>query len=146
MTLKGGKGSCKVGTQRDAAGTLKFVASYGGGAGFRSSVGSVSVRLSRAASKTSLAMSAANLRYGHEQAERLSVRVVPRFAGTPAGQVTVRAGRAVVCVITLASGAGSCTLTPKKLAPGSYRLIASYPGSAGFAASASPARTLVVAG
>jgi Bacterial Ig-like domain (group 3) len=145
MTLKAGKGTCKVNTAKYAPGTLKFVATYNG-AGFKSSGGSASLRLKRATSKTSLSISPATLTYGHEQAERLSVRVAPQFAGTPSGRVTVSAGGTVVCVITLASGAGSCTLTAKKLAPGRYRLSASYPGSASFAASASAARTLVVSG
>jgi hypothetical protein len=143
MTLAAGKGTCAVNTARYAPGTLTFVASYSGSG--RSSRATASVRLNRATSKTSLAMSAASVTYGHEQAERLSVRVAPQFSGTPGGRVTVAAGHTVVCVITLAAGAGSCALTAKKLTPGSYRLAASYGGSTSFAASASAARTLVVA-
>jgi hypothetical protein len=146
MTVKAGQGTCQVNTATYAPGTLKFVASYGGSAGGRPSRASASLRLNRATSKTSLLMSAASVTYGHEQSERLSVRVAPQFSGTPGGRVTVRAGHTVVCVITLAAGAGSCTLTAKKLTPGRYRLAASYAGSSGFGASASAARTLVVAG
>jgi hypothetical protein len=146
MTIKGGKGTCKVSTAQYAAGTLKFVATYGGRPGYKQSGASASVRLLKATSKTSVMMSASRVTYGHEQSERIAVRVAPQYSGTPAGRVTVRAGSAVVCVITLASGAGACTLTAKKLAPGSYHVGASYPGSATFAASASASRTLVVAG
>jgi hypothetical protein len=146
MTIKAGKGSCKVNTAAYAAGTLKFVGTYGGGAGLGGSAGSASLTLRRATSTTHLTLSAARVTFGNEQAERLSVRVAPQYSGTPAGTVTVSAGHAVVCVIRLASGAGSCTLTAKKLAAGSYRLVAGYAGSAGFAASASAAQTLVVAG
>lgn len=145
MTVKAGKGTCTVNTAHYAPGTLKFSASYGGG-GFKPSVSSASLVLRRATSKTRLALSTTRVSYGHEQAERLTVRVVPQFAGTPAGTVTVRAGRTAVCVITLASGSGSCALPARKLPAGSYRLIAGYPGSAGFAASASAAQPLVVAG
>jgi hypothetical protein len=146
MTIKAGKGSCTVNTAAYPPGTLKFVASYGGGAGLRGSAGSTNLTLRRATSTTRLTLSAARVTFGHEQAERLSVRVAPQYSGTPAGKVTVSAGRAMVCVITLASGAGSCTLTATKLAAGSYRLVAGYAGSASFAASASAAQTLVVTG
>ena len=145
MTIKAGKASCKVNTAKYAPGTLKFVASYNGGGKFKASSGSANLKLLRAASKTGLTLSAARVTYGHEQAERLSVRVAPQYAGTPAGKVTVKAGAAVVCVITLAGGAGSCTLPAAKLAPGSYRLAASYAGSVPFAASTSAALPLTVA-
>lgn len=149
MTVKAGKGTCTVNTAHYAPGTLKFSASYGGGAGFKPSVSSASLMLKRATSKTRLALSTARVSYGHEQAERLTVRVVPQFAGTPAGTVTVRTVRTVrtaVCVITLVSGSGSCVLPARKLPAGSYRLIAGYPGSAGFAASVSASQPLVVTG
>jgi hypothetical protein len=133
-----------VNTGAYAAGNLKFVASYGGGGGYRPSAGSANLRLLRASSRTVLSLSAARVRYGHEQAERLSVRVVPRFAGTPAGKVTVRAGSTVACVITLAGGAGSCALPATRLAVGTYQLAASYSGSASFAASTSGKLPLTV--
>jgi hypothetical protein len=145
ITLKGGKGSCKVSTLNYAPGTVKFSASYNGGARFKPSRSStVSLKLLKAATKTSLSLSAASVKYGNEQAERLSVRVAPQFTGTPPGKVTVRAGSTVVCVITLVSGAGSCTLTARQLAPGSYPLSASYPGSTDFTSSASAKQALVV--
>lgn len=146
MTVKADKGTCNVNTLDYAPGTLKFTASYDGGPGYKASNSSASLRLLRATSKTALTLSAGRVTYGHEQAERLSVRVVPQYAGVPAGTVTVSADRATVCVITLASGAGSCALTAKKLAPGSYRLVAGYAGSADFAASSSAGQTLVVTG
>jgi hypothetical protein len=147
MTINAGKGSCKVNTAKYAPGTLKFVATYSGGGGkYKTSSGSANLKLLRAASKTSLTRSAATVTYGHEQAERISVRVTPQYAGTPPGTVTVKAGAAVVCVIALAAGAGSCTLPAAKLAAGSYQLTASYAGSAAFAASTSAKLALTVAG
>jgi hypothetical protein len=145
MTIKAGKGSCKVSTAKYAPGTVKFDASYNGGGKYRASNGSATLKLLRAASKTILTRSAATVTYGHEQAERLSVRVIPQFAGTPAGKVTVKAGAAVVCVITLAGGAGSCALPAARLAAGSYLLTASYAGSVSFAASTSAKLGLTVA-
>jgi len=146
MTVKAGKGTCKVNTAKYPPGALKFVASYSGGAGFKSSTASTTLQLKRATSTTKLTLSAARVAYGHEQAERLTVRVAPQYTGTPPGKVTVSAGRTVVCVITLASGGGSCTLTASKLTAGSYHLVARYAGSASFGPSASAGQTLVVTG
>lgn len=146
ITLKGGSGTCKVNTSAYPPGTVKFSGSYSGGTGSKPSrSGTVSLNLEKAATKTSLSLPAATVKYGHEQAERLGVRVVPRFTGTPSGKVTVRAGSTVVCAITLASGTGSCAPAAAKLAPGSYRLSASYPGSTQFTGSVSGEQALVVA-
>jgi hypothetical protein len=146
ITLKGGNGSCKVNTGAYPPGTVKFSGSYGGGAGSKPSRSdTVSLTLSKATTKTSLSLPTATVKYGHEQAERLGVRVAGRFTGTPSGKVAVRAGGTVVCMITLASGTGSCTLAAKELVPGSYRLSASYPGSTQFTGSVSGEQALVVA-
>jgi hypothetical protein len=148
IALKGGRGTCKVNTGAYPPGTVKFSGSYGGGAGFKPShSGTVSLKLLKAAATTSLSLSVATAKYGDEQAARLRVRVVPRSTGgqTPSGKVTVRAGGTVVCVITLASGTGSCAPAAKELAPGRYRLSASYPGSTQFTGSVSGEQTLVVA-
>jgi hypothetical protein len=145
ITVKGGRGSCKVSTLNYMPGTVKFSASYSGGTGFKPSRSStVSLNLLKAATKTSLSLSTTTVKYGNEQAERLGVRVVPQFTGTPVGKVAVRAGGTVVCVITLVSGTGSCTLTAQELAPGSYSLFADYPGSTDFTGSASAKQTLAV--
>jgi hypothetical protein len=93
---------------------------------------------------TTLALSAASVSYGHEQSERITVTVVPRYGGTPAGTVKVRAGHVTVCDITLASGTGSCRLSARQLRPGTYRLTAAYAGGPGFLASTSAARSLRV--
>jgi hypothetical protein len=146
ITIKAGQGTCQVNTLKYPVGTLKFNGSYSGSTGFRSSKSAtISVKLRKAPTKTALSLSAGKLTYGDEKAERLAVRVVPQYTGTPAGKVTVRAGGTVVCVITLASGAGSCVLKSTELAAGSYPLIASYPGSAQFNASTSAKHTLAVA-
>jgi hypothetical protein len=93
-----------------------------------------------------LKVSTAKLTYGSEAAEHLSVSVTPEFAGsTPTGKVTVKASGSVLCVISLANAKGSCPLSAKKLAPGSYSLVADYAGSAEFAASASSRETVSVA-
>jgi hypothetical protein len=94
----------------------------------------------------SLSLSAAKVRFGHERAERISVKVTPRTGGTPAGRVTVRAGgrNAVLCVITLAKGRGSCLLPARKLRTGTYKLTARYGGSQVYGGAASGTKTLTV--
>jgi hypothetical protein len=98
-----------------------------------------------AVTATSLTLSAAKIRFGHEQAERISVKVTPRTGGTPGGKVTVKAGSAALCVVTLAHGKGSCSLAARKLRPGSYRVTARYGGSQTYAGSASGTKTLTIA-
>jgi hypothetical protein len=93
---------------------------------------------------TTLTLSAAKVKAGHEQAERLAVRVRSAVNSTPAGKVTVKARSATLCVITLRRATGSCTLTARKLPPGRYQLTASYGGGTGFAGSTSPAKVLTV--
>jgi hypothetical protein len=146
ITLKGGSGSCKVNTSAYPSGTVKFSGLYNGGTGSKPSRSdTVSLELEKAATKTSLSLPTATVKYGHEQAARLAVRVAGRFTGTPSGKVAVRASGTVVCVITLVSGTGSCALAARELVPGSYRLSASYPGSIQFTGSVSGEQTLVVA-
>jgi hypothetical protein len=98
-----------------------------------------------AVTTTVLALSAAKIQFGHEQAERVSVKITPRTGGTPGGKVTVTAGSATLCAITLAAGKGSCTLPARKLRPGRYHVSAVYGGSQVYARSASPVKTLTVA-
>jgi len=94
---------------------------------------------------TAQALSAGKVSYGKESAEHVSVHVMAA-AGTPGGKVTVKAGSKVICVITLKAGKGSCTLTARQLAKGTYHLQASYPGAFGFGASVSKLATLTVTG
>jgi len=98
----------------------------------------------KATTKTALALSASAITFGQEQSERLSVAVAPQFGGIPAGTVTIKAGSRTLCAVTLKSGKGSCTLTPKELKPGTYQLTASYPGGTDFTGSASGPKTLTV--
>jgi Bacterial Ig-like domain (group 3) len=93
---------------------------------------------------TSLALSAATVTFGQEQAGKISVSVTTASGGPPRGVVTVTANKATVCLIVLGSGTGSCRLTPKGLRPGSYALTARFFGGLGFAGSASAPATLTV--
>lgn len=48
MTVKAGKGTCNVNTAKYKPGSLKFVASYGGGPGYKGSSGSATLHLKKA--------------------------------------------------------------------------------------------------
>jgi hypothetical protein len=78
---------------------------------------------------TKLALSTGTVRLGHEQAEKISVSVTAANGRRPPGKVTVKAGSATLCVITLTSGTGSCRLGASRLRPGSYTVAAVYDGA-----------------
>ena len=66
-----------------------------------------------------------------------------KSSDTSTGKAT-RRKPAQVCVITLRSGAGSCTLPARALRPGTYRLTATYDGSRNILTSDSPMKILTV--
>jgi Bacterial Ig-like domain (group 3) len=96
------------------------------------------------ATAAGLTLSSRRATAGHEQAERLTVRVTPRTGGTPGGKVIIKAGSAAVCTITLAKAKGACRLKSSQLRRGTYHLTASYRGSRVYAASTSAKKTLTV--
>jgi len=100
--------------------------------------------VSLASSKVTLALSAATLVYGDEQAERFRVDVTSRTGATPAGDVELQSGTRTLCTLRLSAGNGSCSPARRSLAPGSYRVEARYQGSEAFRGSVSVARPLAV--
>lgn len=100
------------------------------------------------ATSTKLGLSAASIRFGHEQGEKISVKVIPQTGGIPGGTVTVRASTgartATACVITLAGGKGTCRLAARALTQGRHQLTAVYRGSQTYAGSAAGGKTLTV--
>jgi hypothetical protein len=97
------------------------------------------------ATVTTLKLSSAKIRFGHEQTETLSVQVKPRTGGTPSGQVTIVAGKARICAIKLKAGKGACKLGANQLKPGTYKLTGNYGGSSTYSRSSTPAEKLTVA-
>jgi hypothetical protein len=145
LALTSGKGVYTLAPGTLAGGAVKLTASYAGDARHaRSSSAPKNLAVSRTSSKTTLGLSAAKVSYGAEQRERISVAVRPAY-GVPAGHVTVKAGSAVICVITLRSAKGTCSPGPARLAAGRHAITAVYGGSGDVASSASAARTLSVA-
>lgn len=96
------------------------------------------------ATATGLTLSSPGATVGHEQSERLSVKVTPRTGGTPGGKVVIKSSSVTVCTITLAKAKGACTLKPRQLRRGTYHLTATYGGSPVYAASTSGKKTLTV--
>jgi hypothetical protein len=127
------------------AGTVKITSSYAGNDVLSGSSAPVGIfRINKASSRTALTLSTTKITYGKEQAERLTVRVSPEYAGTPGGKVTITHGRVVVCTITLEHGTGSCALAARTLPVGTDHLIAAYQGNGNFTGSATVPKTLTV--
>ena len=117
------KASCTIPAARFPAGIEDLVASYGGSSVFKGSAsGQQTFTVARATTRTGLRLSAKRVTYGHERAERLTVSVSPEFAGTPTGTVTVTESKRTLCVITLSSGTGSCTLSATRFGIGKFAL------------------------
>jgi hypothetical protein len=93
--------------------------------------------------RTVLSTSAGLVTYGHEQAERVTVKVSSGL-GTPGGTVLVGAGQATACVIGLVGGHGSCTLPPTALTAGTHTLTGYYVGQALFRPSVSAGHAVTV--
>jgi Bacterial Ig-like domain (group 3) len=146
ITLRSAKGTCSPSPARLATGSHKITAIYGGSADVTSSASAArTLSVAKASSKTTLSLSAVNVTYGSEGSEKISVKVAPRYTGTPGGTVTVKANGATLAVIRLESGMGNYTLSAKRLAAGTYSLAATYSGNAEFGRSASGKRSLTVA-
>jgi hypothetical protein len=127
------------------AGTVKITSSYAGNDVLGGSSSQVRIfQINKATSRTVLTLSTTKITYGKEQAERLTVRVSPQYAGTPGGKVTIKHGTAVVCTITLAHGTSSCALAARTLPVGTDHLIATYPGNGNFAGSVTAPKALTV--
>lgn len=125
-----GSGACGLTPNALAPGTYPLTAIYFGDENSGSSA-SNTVNLTVVAQQpttTTLTLSAPTVTFGREQTEQLNVRVVPVQGGFATGTVTITAGSATVCTITLNQDDDSCALTASQLPVGSYQLIASYGG------------------
>ena len=145
MTIKAGRGTCQVSSLQFKPGSVGFTSSYSAtGSSKVTSTGKTSLTLNQATTTTKLTLSTSKVTLGSEQSAKVTVQVVPQYSGSPTGSVTVRTPGAVVCVIKLSAGGGSCQLSAKELPAGSHPLSATYPGDTNFRASASTQQTLNV--
>ena len=91
------------------------------------------------------ALSRPSVAFGHENAEKLTVKVTAPLGGTPGGTVTIKIKSTVLCAIRLANGTGSCALSATRLKPGTYSVTASYTGGTYYNGT-SATKTLTVTG
>ncbi len=110
------------------------------------SAASNAVTVPRAGTRLALVLSATKVTFGHEQAEHFSVTVSPNYSGpTPAGRVSVRRSTTTLCVVTLSSAKGSCTLARARLLASAYVIYATYSSNSSFVGSTSAKKSLTVA-
>jgi hypothetical protein len=146
IKLASGTGSCTLPVAGLAPGKATLNAHYAGGPGFGPSVGiSKQLTVAKAGSSTILKLSPTRVAYGHEQQEKLSVRVIPQHAGRPSGAVTMLWRGVTLCVIKINVDVGACTLSSKRLGPGAYNVVARYGGDRNFNGS-SAKETLTITG
>jgi hypothetical protein len=143
-TISDGKGECGVPDGLNAA-RYKVTASYDGDSNFNTSNSAATyLTVAKASSATTLTLSKTTITRGHENAEKLTVKVSSPATGYATGKVTIKAGSTTVCVITLKDGTGSCTLSSSKLKAGSYKVVASYAGDTNHNSSNSATKALKV--
>ena len=99
--------------------------------------------VSPAASAT-LTTNTATVQFGQEQLAQLTINVKPGTGGTPAGNVTIKAGSTTIAVVTLKRGRATWTFPPKKLRPGTYQLTGTYASSNGYGPATTAKKKLVV--
>jgi Bacterial Ig-like domain (group 3) len=145
VSLSKGKGTFTLPAKRLAPGTYQLTATYTSSNGYRGvTSGQRKLTVTKPAASAVLSLATAKVRFGHEQAEHLSVTVTSPAGGTPAGTVTIKAGGSTLATVTLRSGKAAWTLPASRLAPGTYQLTASYASSNGYQPATSASRTLTV--
>jgi hypothetical protein len=143
ITLSAGKGSCTLPPAYFNAGNRNMVATYLGSSDFKHSASAKrTVTIDTATTTTSLELSVAQVTYGHEQVEQLSVSVFPQYSGTtPTGTVTITGAD---CRVRLSSGKGSCMVPAHHFRTGHHLMNATYNGSRNFRRSVSAIQTIAV--
>jgi len=144
IKLARGTGKCTLTPEKLPGGHDKLTAAYSGDATYVPATSTTNLTVYGARSATRLTLAKTTITYGHENTEKLTISVSQTGNVGPTGKVTITAGRTTICTITLSKDAGNCTLTAKRLSPGTYRITASYPGNGNYDRSTSPAKTLKV--
>jgi hypothetical protein len=136
ITLSSGRGSCQLTADELGVGTYKLVATYSGSKLYAASTRAQQLIVRAAPVTTTLfELSHSSVRYGHEQIENLTAITTTVRAGSPIGNVVLKVGSRVLCVITLKDDIGSCRLSPRQLGVGTYQITADYLGNMVFSPS-----------
>ena len=132
--------SARCATNYTSTGNTAYVAVYSGSSALNGSTSATLVPVAQVLTRTSIELRKGSDLYGDESRQRFTVQV-STVTGTPArisGTVDAMAGTKVLCVITLASNGGHCSLTGRELASHhTYRLYGVYVGSTTYAKSIS---------
>jgi hypothetical protein len=105
----------------------------------------ITIITAQASTTTTLTLTSPTVAYGSEQNDKVTVTTTAAGGGTiPKGKVTVKAGTATLCKITLVNGTGSCTPKATALKAGSYSVTAMLSASSNFGGSTSNAVSLDV--
>ncbi len=146
IALANATGKCTLTASQLPPGSYPLTATYSGDDLYTTSADTTqTLTVAKEPTTTDLALSADTIAVGSEQAELFTVQVAPATSGTPAGNVTVKAGATAVCTIILTNGTGNCSLTARQLARGTYQITATYNGDTTYAKStSSPPQTLTV--
>jgi hypothetical protein len=145
LTLSDGTATSTLGPTKLKPGAHTLTATYNRSSSIfgASTSDPTTIAIATEPTTTALKLSTTRVKFGHEQSEKLSVQVKPTFTGpAPAGRVTIKAGSRTLCVISLQKAKGSCRLGASKLRPGTYTLVATYPGKSPYAKSP-PARKML---
>lgn len=130
-TLSGARATLTVAAARLGAGTHALGVAYAGDAEHAASSDTVSVRVTKASSTTAVTATRAT----SKKAAKVTVTVRSAVTATGTVRVVVRKGAKTVATRTVTLRGGAGTLTLPKLAVGSYRITATYAGSASVASS-----------
>ena len=132
--------TARCATSYTSTGNTTYVAVYSGNSSLSGSTSGTLVPLAQVETRTSIMLRKGSDPYGLETRQRITVQV-STVTGTPAaitGYVDAMAGNQVLCVITLVSNQGHCTLSARELhGHHTYRLYGVYMGSATYAKSTS---------
>ena len=149
VRLSHGAGTCSPAARALRPGRYRVVARYGGNKNFKPSTSNpenlLVLRNRRfRGTQTEVRLSRSAVFYGHEQAEKFSVRVSADSPGlgVPAGNVVVELGTKTLCTVHLSRGAGTCSPAARALVPGRYGIKAHYGGNKNFGPS-SPRKELL---
>jgi len=147
IALANATGKCTIPTASQMTpGSYPLTATYNGDNLHLSSTDtSQTLTVAKEPTTTDLTLTVDTVAVGSERAEVFTGTVTPVTSGTPTGTVTVKRGAIGVCTFTLANGTGSCRLTQRQLAAGSYQITATYNSDSTYAKStSSPPQTLTV--
>jgi hypothetical protein len=144
VTLNNGSGNCSPTATKLKPGSYSLAAIYAGTSAYSTSTSVPhSLTVAKAATTTSLALSAAEVPYGSEQTEVFSASASATGV-VPGGSVSIKAGSKVLCKAKLSAGHGSCSPTATKLPAGTHSIVATYPESSTMLSSSSAPATLTV--